>query len=101
MDLSHRKIFEAGSNIPVIAPVIDKAAGAIIVDLIFHGEVEFGTGAQDLRKNVVTVWRVVVEGDWARTPPAMGFGEFKNGVADLKFGVGDQAGVVFVFLYNF
>ena len=88
------------SNIPVVAPVIDETATAIAVELVFHGETEFGTCVQGLIENVITIWRVVVQSDGARSPLAMGFREFEDGVANLEFRVADDAWLERVFRKN-
>ncbi len=88
------------SNIPVIAPVIDKTATAIAVELVFHGETELGTCVQGLIENVITIWRVVVQSDGARSPLAMSFREFEDGVANLEFRVADGAWLGLVFRKN-
>jgi hypothetical protein len=89
------------SNIPVIAPAIDKATTTIAIELIFHGKVELGAGAQSLVENVITIWGVVVQSDGARSPFAVGIGNFEGSVANLECGVGDRACVGFVFREDF
>jgi hypothetical protein len=91
-----------GSNVPVIAPAIDKTAAAIAVELVLHGEIEFGAGAQGLIENVITVWSVVVESNGSRSPLAVvGIGNFEGSVANLECGMDDRACIRFVLRQGF
>jgi hypothetical protein len=80
----------------MIAPIIDQATATFAVDLVFHRGEKFGTDAVGLGEDFVAVWGVEVERDCAGAPLAVSFGQFENGIADLEFGVTDEAGFVFV-----
>ncbi len=84
------------SNIPVIAPIIEKTAATLAIHLVLYGRQEFGTSALSLGKNFVTVGGVVVECDGARTPLSVGFRQFENRITDLKLGMADRTGAGFV-----
>ena len=55
---------------------------------------------QRLIENLITIWRVVVQSDGARSPLAMSFREFEDGVANLEFRVADGAWLGLVFRKN-
>lgn len=94
LDFLESEVFQVLGNIPVIAPIIEQAAGAVTVQFVFQGPEEFGTGREGLVEDLVALLREVVERGGPRSPLAVSFREFDEGVADANSGMANGARLV-------